>query len=248
MKKKYGGILTLLLLGILFWWPKNQVMELGDVTIRNKMFYSVIHCNKTGQNMKVPRVYSSDCLDLNGDGTDELGLIHWKFPRGRMVKILSLKEEVDVVYEDDLSQIKPWKIQFGDVTGNGIGEIALGVVKETPLHPVMAKRCFFYNLDFQEKRLVPRYRASRFCRPFTDFILLDMDGDGICEVISMEKDREEGMVLAGYQWHGFGFFVSYERPGEKTDKSLEKRSGKLFVDGKEIPLKDETWKKKEVKR
>jgi hypothetical protein len=103
----------------------------------------------------------------------------------------------------DLSGISPLKVQIGDVNGDGINEVAICVYKTAKFHPVMAMRPFFF--DLVEGCLIPVWLGSRLSRPFDDYILYDIDKDGIDEIISAEQLENGGRVLAVYNWEGFGF-------------------------------------------
>lgn len=107
------------------------------------------------------------------------------------------------VYSFDLSQLNPLYVQAGDVNGDGKKEISVVVYKETQFHPVPAKRPFFYALT--NGTLEKVWLGSRLARPFDDFVLCDMDGDGIDEIVSIESTQEGEKVLAEYHWAGFGF-------------------------------------------
>ncbi len=107
------------------------------------------------------------------------------------------------VFRKDMSDLNPWKLMVGDVDGDGLDEISIGVYKESPLHPVMAKRPFFYNFNGED--LVPKWRGSRLSRPFEDYILFDLDKDRIMEVVSVEYLEDGTQVLNSYKWREFGF-------------------------------------------
>ena len=109
----------------------------------------------------------------------------------------------EVSYEFDLSYLKPLTVQTGDVNGDGKKEISLVVYKETEFHPVPAKRPFFYALT--DEKLEKIWLGSRLSRPFTDFVLCDLDKDEVEEIVSMEKTKDGDTVIALYSWEGFGF-------------------------------------------
>lgn len=117
-------------------------------------------------------------------------------------------EAAEPAYSFDLSLLKPLYVQAGDINGDGKKEISVVVYKETQFHPVPAKRPFFYALT--DGTLEKIWLGSRLARPFDDFVLCDMDGDGIDEIISIESTQDGKRVLAEYDWAGFGFDMEAE--------------------------------------
>lgn len=118
-------------------------------------------------------------------------------------------------YQFDLSSIKPSKVMAGDIDGDGRQEIGVCVYKTTKFHPVLAKRPFFYRLT--DGNLEPVWLGSRLARPFLDYIIWDVDQDGAKEIVSIEKTKEGGCLVAMYDWKGFGFemkAISREMTGE----------------------------------
>ncbi|MCR3956295.1 MAG: hypothetical protein NUK57_08335 [Gudongella sp.] len=107
------------------------------------------------------------------------------------------------VFRKDISYLNPWKLMVGDVDGDGMDEISIGVYKESPLHPVMAKRPFFYNFNGED--LVPKWRGSRLSRPFEDYILFDFEKDQVMEIVSVEYLEDGTQLLNSYKWREFGF-------------------------------------------
>lgn len=122
---------------------------------------------------------------------------------GSDIVIYSIVNGKKEVFRRDISHLKPWKIDIGDVDGDGNLEIAIGVYKESPLHPIMAKRPFIYN--FNGNDLIPKWRGSRLSRPFSDFLLFDVDQDGVCEIVAIEDLADGGHIINSYKWKGFGF-------------------------------------------
>ncbi|WP_164845526.1 FG-GAP repeat domain-containing protein [Anaerosphaera multitolerans] len=236
--KKYILIFTLpLILLLYFLIPKTVIFD--DVKIiQYPGKYSITIKDKTPIYRK-GQFLTGAAGDINGDGFLDIALINKKFfsNRGSTLEILSPLKNSHTLFKRDLSQIKPWKVSLGDVTGDGVMELAIGVEKTSPHHNIMAKRCFFYNLDFDSGKLIPRYRASRFARPLEDYILYDIDKDGTCEVMSIEY-TQRGKVLSAYKWSGFGFKVEYSSREYKNLDNFQIINSKLCTGEKEVFLEE----------
>ena len=169
---------------------------------------------KNGQRVETNKILSYCLSDVNQDGktecltieaTDGKQLLETGEPYGNLLRIYGQEnpEKDALLYEFDLSHLKPLTVQTGDVNGDGKKEISIVVYKETQFHPVLAKRPFFYALT--EGTLEKIWLGSRLSRPFTDFVLADLDGDKVEEIVSIEKTKDEKNVVALYSWEGFGF-------------------------------------------
>lgn len=102
-----------------------------------------------------------------------------------------------------LKNLRPWKIQTGDVDGDGKKEISIGMYKTTHFDPVMAKRPFIYQ--WNGNGIFPKWLGSRLSRPFDDYIFDDINHDGRDEIISIERMQNGHKIISAYAWKGFGF-------------------------------------------
>ena len=98
-----------------------------------------------------------------------------------------------------------WHAGAGDVDDDGRQELALCTFSHTARDPRYARRFFVYGWD-EEEDLYPRWRGSRLCRPYRWAELLDVDGDGVSELVSVETGLGGGELLCTYQWNQFGFW------------------------------------------
>ena len=156
-----------------------------------------------------PSTGVTGCLsrDLDGDGTLEIlaitseGSVAGHPIGGEVVLLKETDGQLLPVWRR--AGLNPWKLETGDVDGDGPMEIAVGVWKTSPFDPVTAKRVFVYSWDGETVH--PKWLGSRLARRFDDFILCDIDSDGWDELIALEIAESENHRVAAYRWHTFGF-------------------------------------------
>jgi len=94
-----------------------------------------------------------------------------------------------------------YHIDFGDITGDGIPEIAVGVIKRTRFDPKLAKRLFLFRItdDFYIR---PLWLGSRVGQPLVDFKIVSSEEGN--RIRTIEQERSGKYLLAEYRWRGFG--------------------------------------------
>lgn len=168
--------------------------------------------------------------DIDENGEDELILLtKGVFSKyGKDIIIYSSGKEI---YRKDFTELKPWKVAIGDIDGDGIDEISIGVYKTTIFHPVMDKRPFIYS--YEDGEFYPKWRGSRLSRPFRDYQFYDIDGDGGDEIISIEILENDEKLVNTYKWKGFGF-EGYKESNSFTDiDNIELNDGEVYIDIKD---------------
>jgi hypothetical protein len=151
--------------------------------------------------MNTEKVISACTEDLNNDGNNEELCIKGK--RGRWYGERLVIRYNARVFEYDMEDLKPWKVQAADVDGDGKKEISIAVFKTARYHPVEAKRPFIYN--WSKDGMSPKWLGSRLSRPFEDYIFTDIDSDGMDELVSIELLSNGRKTVNSYKWKGFGF-------------------------------------------
>jgi len=96
----------------------------------------------------------------------------------------------DIISAFDVSGMKPLNVLAGDVNRDGINEVSLKVYKTAEYDPNPAQRPFFFNVSMGKLQAV--WLGSRLARPFVDYTLADLDGDGQVNSIDL------ALLLAGY--------------------------------------------------
>lgn len=144
-------------------------------------------------------------------------------------------EDGDHDFSIDVEGMNPWKVQICNVDG-GEREVALGVYKESPHHKEMAKRVFLYNIDYENQRLKPKIRISRLNNPLEDFIMVDIDEDGLDNILALEKLKDGSYQLAAYKWTNFSFDRPYASDKFSDDLVFVDKNGRVEVNGVEMNL------------
>ena len=107
----------------------------------------------------------------------------------------------------------PWPVyrfDCGDITGDGIPEVSIGVVKPTRYHPTPARRLFIFHL-FDGRYLRPLWLGSRVGRPLRDFHVC-RDSVPAC-IHTVESASDHTDIRCEYFWRGFGLqFRRYLSP------------------------------------
>lgn len=107
----------------------------------------------------------------------------------------------------------PNKVQLCNVTGGDYPELSVTMYKATTYHPVRTLRPFFFTFRNDVEsfgRLEPLWMGSRLSRPFEDYLLRDLDGDGLDEIIALERLPDGGYIYSAYRWQSFGFAILAE--------------------------------------
>lgn len=95
-----------------------------------------------------------------------------------------------------------YRMETGDVDGNGTTEVLVGVIKATRFHPEMGRRLFIFKN--YEGLVRPMWLGSQLGGTLQDFHFCN----GV--VRSLETNARNEYTVAEYRWGGFGpKFVRY---------------------------------------
>lgn len=214
--KKDLIILSIFLLGLSFFFFQKD----NSLNTKNPLF------------LLDEKVKDYDIGDIVGDGKEYLVVLTGdnKKEYGEEVIIFKMEEGKEI-YRKNFSSLNPWKIVIGDVDGDKIDDISIGVYKKSPLHPVMAKRPFIYS--FKDGKIVPKWRGSRLSKPFTDYGFYDIDGDGVDEIVAIEILEDNRKTINTYKWKGFGFEVYLESQDFEDIENLTVKEDTVYIQIKE---------------
>lgn len=176
-------------------------------------------------------VWKQTLGDITGDNQIETVVLTKKTFSKYGKDIIIYSSDNEEIYREDFSELKPWKVAIGDVDGDGIDDISIGVYKETLFHPVMAKRPFIYS--FEDENLQPKWRGSRLSKPFIDYIFYDIDEDKVDELISIEIINNGDKVINTYKWKGFGFEGIAESKAYEDIYNLHIEDNLIYIEYKE---------------
>jgi len=110
------------------------------------------------------------------------------------------------VYENDFKDLKPWKIEVGDIDGDERKELFIAVHKPTHFDAEHRNRMFIFNYD--GNKLVKKWTGSQLAgdwRTFSVGDLLPIPGDELIFIERLEGNKER---IGVYYWLDFGFVLA----------------------------------------
>ena len=167
-------------------------------------------------------IVATVATDLDSDGKIERVVLD-----ARLDPVLAVWRGKKRLWRGVPQRWKPWKLTTADVDGDGKREIVLGVFKPTRFFPRPHNCLFVYGWD--GKRAFPKWLGSSLSRPFTDFLLADLDGDREDELIALETTRAGKHCVVVYSWVGFGFGFDWQSVAWQSARLIGVREGKIIV-------------------
>lgn len=148
--------------------------------------------------------------DIGGDNKDEILAITkmQNAEYGKDVVIYEAKSgnklKLTEIYRNNISELKPWKIDACNLDNDGEADIFIGVFKDTIFYKDIRKRPFFYTWDGE--KLHKKWLGSF----FTDWELVDISFDDYLntgyDVAAVLEKSDSGEYRVGiYKFIGFGF-------------------------------------------
>ena len=111
-----------------------------------------------------------------------------------------------------------YQFDCGDLTGDSLPEIAVGVVRSTRFRPERDKRLFIFKL-WKGVYIRPLWFGSRLGLPLEDFCVVR---DSVPGMVHTWERRSDGRVEAIYRLKGFGLhFVKYINVPHTENKSYD---------------------------
>lgn len=144
--------------------------------------------------------------------------------------VISLDKKNDSLYTIDLETARnvhnTWELPYpvyrfdhGDVTGDDMPEIAVGVVKPTRFDPHPAKRLFLFRIA-DGIYIRPLWLGSRVGQPLEDFRIVRSMAPA--RIRTLEREQSGMFLVAEYRWRGFGLDFERYLKREITRQEAEK--------------------------
>lgn len=145
-------------------------------------------------------------LSLTCCSTKETESFEWK---GGKVWLDRISDTLSVIRftkdgKDISIQPLPWPVyrfDWGDVDGDGIPEVGVGVIKKTPYWHQMDRRLFIYQL-YKGSTIVPYWRGSHMASKLNDFYF-DRNQKP-AKIHTLETRRDSSKYEAEYYMSAFG--------------------------------------------
>jgi len=196
------SVVSILIISLLLWGGQN-----------NKYDYLLEEISSNLE--KDDRLVDFAIYDIDSDGGEEVLILkgHKGENHGRNIIIYDIEHKENKVnlmeiYKNDLTLIKPWKLEICNIDGDSEPEIFIAVQKTTRYYKELTNRPFFFN--FKDGILVKKWTGSKVRYPFRDVYFKDINGNGRDEFIVIEKIDSGGYTIAIYYWFGFGFILQGE--------------------------------------
>lgn len=111
-----------------------------------------------------------------------------------------------------------YQFDCGDLTGDGMPEILVGVIKATRYRHEQDKRLFIFHL-FKGRKIRPLWLGSRMGLPLIDF---KVERDSIPAMVhTWERDTDGTMVERIYRQQGFGLKFVSEKERKEVKVEVE---------------------------
>lgn len=142
-------------------------------------------------------------------------------------------------YENDFKDLKPWKLELGDVNGDGSSEILIAVRKTTHFDTEEKNRMFVFRYDGE--KLIKTWTGSGTEKTWSDFLvgnLLPIKGEELIFIEQAENGKER---LSVYYWFDFGFVLLGQSGSFKNILNIS-----ILEENRIRMTYDEVWQKKAI--
>jgi len=148
--------------------------------------------------------------------------------------MVTVLERGERPWRQNLSAIRPWKLETANVVGDSHREIVLGVYKKNRFFPYLHPGLYIY--EWTNRTLTPIWRGSNLSEPFIDFAFVPEPHTDVLAAVEIKASGRR--CLATYRWRNFGF-VRETRSGDWNRAKIDAvKNGEVVVhaDGCRISL------------
>jgi hypothetical protein len=108
----------------------------------------------------------------------------------------------EVVWDGLDPGLNPWLLRAGQSDGESL--VFIGTYRGTRFDPALRNRPFVYRLETDPVGLRAVWLGSLLARPFEAADFADLTGDGVDELVALERTRDGRLSLAAYSRQSFG--------------------------------------------
>ncbi len=120
----------------------------------------------------------------------------------------------------------PWKIALVDIDGDSIFEIVVSAYDKTSDKTQISRLCIY---GWGDDYIYAKWHSSPISMPFIDFAFSDIDDDGLDNLITLEKGKNDTRKVMIYQWVKFGFWTCREMVETLSESWLSNLEHKYLV-------------------
>lgn len=141
----------------------------------------------------------------------------------------------------------PWPIyqfQMGDIDGDNVTDLFVGVIKSCKYDPVVRRRLFAYEVVDGDLR--PKWLGTHTAYEIKEFRAVSIDGRTY--IRALEKDESGIYHIMTYAWAAFGPRIKHNKEGGKDYDEAFKIFNSDYSYSDSLSMRSSDWRMREKER